>query len=276
MKPVAFDYIRPSDISAAIKALGSANGEGKIIAGGQSLGPMLNLRLARPRLLVDIATIPQLRTVEDNGAFWRIGAATTHAEIEDCLTPIGSTALLPTVARGIAYRAVRNRGTVGGSLAHADPAADWPLALSALDARVNIEGPDGNRQIAVLNLMIAAFTTALADDEIIVSVDVPKMSSSARWGYFKFCRKVGVFPSASAAVVVDAERNVSRILLGALGGAPRLLERLSGDVGQRGLGEASLSALDESVVDAAPELDALDRRIFTACLARAIEQAGGR
>ena len=124
MKPVAFDYARPARIDEAV-ALLAANPDAKILAGGQTLGPMLNLRLAQPALLVDITRIAELAAVHEDADAITIGATVTHAAIEDGRVPIRRGGFLSRVARGIAYRAVRSRGTIGGSLAHADPAADW-------------------------------------------------------------------------------------------------------------------------------------------------------
>ena len=267
MKPVAFDYLRPSSLTEALQALAHADGDAKVVAGCQSLGPMLNLRLARPTMLVDISSLSELREVEDYGSFWRVGAAITHSEIEDGDTAIGGQGLLPLVARGIAYRAVRNRGTIGGSLAHADPAADWPLVLSALDARITMHGANGTEQVACADFMVSAFTTLLSDDQIISSIDIPKLDPAAKWGYFKFRRKVGEFPVASA-IVVDDPKQGTRALLGALGGRPRFLE-----LGSGGLGALNDTAIRRLVVDSTPDLDALDRKIFSGCLSRALEQA---
>jgi carbon-monoxide dehydrogenase medium subunit len=213
MKAARFDHMRPGTIADATSAL---SGEGaKPLAGGQSLGPMLNLRLARPGLLVDIARLGELRRSERSGEGVRYGAAITHAEIEDGATHDLSNGILPRVASGIAYRAVRNRGTIGGSLAHADPAADWPTVLMALGSNVEIAGSAGRRTIAVDDLIVGAFETVLAADEIIVSVFVPRVSPSARWGYVKSCRKVGEFAESMCAVLNDSDHGVCRLVIGA-------------------------------------------------------------
>jgi carbon-monoxide dehydrogenase medium subunit len=273
MKPIAFDYVRPTDLTHALEALSAADGAGKLIAGGQSLGPMLNLRLARPRLLIDVARIAELRSVEDRGAFWRIGAAVTHAEIEDGTTPVGPTGLLPYVARHIAYRAVRNRGTVGGSLAHADPAADWPLALAALGAVVASRGPRGKRRDKAADLMVAAFTTILSEDDIIVAIEVPKPGATARWGTFKLCRKFGEFPLASATIMLDPQSASAAIFLGALPGRPRPLPNLARRLLQDGISGITTEILAAAVAEATPDIDSIDRRMYVGCLTRAIEQA---
>jgi carbon-monoxide dehydrogenase medium subunit len=213
MKAAKFDHVRPQDVTGAVASLGSAGG--KVLAGGQSLGPMLNLRLARPGLLVDVARLDELRALETSGDGVRYGAAITHAEIEDGATHDLSNGILPRVAGGIAYRAVRNRGTIGGSLAHADPAADWPTVLMALDASVEIAGREGRRTVAATDFVVGAFETGLAADEIIVSIFVPRVSLSARWGYVKSCRKVGEFAESMCAVLNDPDRSVCRLVIGA-------------------------------------------------------------
>jgi carbon-monoxide dehydrogenase medium subunit len=269
MKPAAFDYYRPSDVGDAIAALSEPGS--KLIAGGQSLGPMLNLRLARPARLIDVAGLPELHGMQDRRSHWRIGAATTHSDIEDGRTPLGTHGLLPDVARQIAYRAIRNRGTVGGSLAHADPAADWPLALSVCGATIQIRGPQGEREVAARDFMTTAFTSVLRDDELILAVDVPKAAQSARWGYFKLCRKVGEFPIASAAVVLDGDS--SRVFLGALADRPRPLPYLASALSRGPARGITASTLVQAVAEAAPEIDDIDRRIYVGCLTRAIDQA---
>jgi carbon-monoxide dehydrogenase medium subunit len=270
VKAAAFEYVRPRDLAEAVSALGGAPGA-KLLAGGQSLGPMLNLRLARPRLLVDIARLEALRGIDDTGDEWRIGGAVTHAQIEDAPALRGSA--LATVAAGIAYRAVRNRGTIGGSLAHADPAADWPLALAALDATVLLRGPSGARRVAADGFMQAAFTTALADDEIVEAVLVPKPSPAARFGYFKFCRKTGEFPEASAALLLDPARRLARLFVGALAGAPQPLAALARALAETGAAAVTPEAIGAALAAAAPQLDAVDRRLHVGVLTRALRQA---
>jgi carbon-monoxide dehydrogenase medium subunit len=255
MKAASFDYLQPRDVEAAVNALAEAQGEGKLLAGGQSLGPMLNLRLARPRLLVDVSRVPALRALQPTPNGWRIGATVTHAALEDMRGKLPGAEMIGEVAAGIAYRAVRNRGTVGGSLAHADPAADWPLALCALGGSIRLSGPRGLRSVAAEGFMTAAFTTVLEDDELIEYVDVPRLSPAARWGYYKFCRKTGEFPQASAALVLDAERGVARLFIGALSGA------------------ATSEAIAEAIAQAAPELDSVQRRMHGTCVARAVQRA---
>ena len=213
MKASRFDYSRPLDLSEAIAALGDAGA--KPVSGSQSLGPMLNLRLARPSLLVDVAKLPELRRVEQREDGIVFGAAITHAEFEDGAVPDPTPGFMRAVAHGIAYRAVRNRGTIGGSLAHADPAADWPTTLCALGAIVHLIGPDGRREMAVEDFILGAFETALVPGEIIAGVFVPRASAQARWGYRKSCRKLGEFAESMCAVMSDPARGVHRLAIGA-------------------------------------------------------------
>ena len=194
----------------------------RVLAGGQSLGPMLNLRLAQPRLLVQINHLPDLAGVATDGDAVTIGACVTHAASADGLAPDIGGDVLARVAECIAYRAVRNRGTIGGSLCHADPAADWVTVLMALGASVMLQGPHGTRSLHVSDFILGAFHTALLPGEILQAIRVPRLSSDARWVCEKSCRKPGDFAHAIAAVCLD--RNVRRAVIGALGGKPVLLE----------------------------------------------------
>src|SRR5204863_7158644 len=223
----------------------------------------------RPQLLVDLSRIESLRTIQDEGDAWRIGAGVTHAELED--RPLAGCAPLARVARSIAYRAVRNRGTVGGSLAHADPAADWPLAFAALDATVRVVGPSRRREIKADAFMTAAFTTQLADDEIVDSIRVPKLGAGARWGYYKFCRKTGEFPDAAAALLLDPERRVARLFAGALERAPQPLDSVARALAEHGA--ASAEMIGAALARVAPGLGPAARKLRATAVQRAIAQS---
>jgi carbon-monoxide dehydrogenase medium subunit len=223
VKAARFRYERATSLERAIELLGSG-GFVKLLAGGQTLGPMLNLRLVQPDLLVDVTKLPETtRWSEEPGAVL-IGACVTHAAIEDGRVPDPTGGILPKIASGIAYRAVRNRGTIGGSLAHADPAADWLSALSALGAEIVVVGPGGERRVAVAALSTGVFSTVVAEDEVLRAVRVPRLSRHARWGYYKFCRKTGDFAEAIGAVLHDPERGMFRLVIGATNGAPIILD----------------------------------------------------
>ncbi|HEY7238784.1 MAG TPA: FAD binding domain-containing protein [Burkholderiales bacterium] len=227
MKAPAFDYARPKDVAEAIKLLAQG---GRPAAGTQSLGPMLNLRVAHPTLLVDLRGIDELKSTSETSDSVVVGACVTHSQIEDKKIPDATGGMMAAVAASIAYRAVRNRGTIGGSLAHADPAADWPSALTLLNAVALIAGPRGRREVRVESLATGIFTTVLASDELIVALRIPKRSPRTRYGYWKFCRKAGEFANAIGAVLHDPETNESRAVLGALAGPPRLVDAKTFDV----------------------------------------------
>ena len=224
MKAPAVDYIRPRSLSEAIDLLARNGGEARVLAGGQSLIAMMNLRVALPGLLVDIARLPELAVTSDDGDAVTLGACVTHAAVEDGRVPDPSRGLMPRVAANLAYRAIRNRGTIGGSLALSDPAAEWPVVLTALDAEVAVHGPNGWRSLKCAEFTTGIFETQLAPDEIVESVRIPMLSAEARWGYLKLCRKTGEFANALAVAIADRGRNYCRVVLGAANGAPLVLE----------------------------------------------------
>jgi aerobic carbon-monoxide dehydrogenase medium subunit len=271
MKAARFEYMRAGDTNEALRLLEQNDGRARLIAGAQSLAPMLNLRLARPQLLIDVARIESLRRIEDLGTKWRIGAAVTHAQLED--RALDGAAMLREVAGSIAYRAIRNRGTIGGSLAHADPAADWPVALAALGAIVNLRSSRGLRGISAESFVIGAFTTALAGDEIIESVEVPKLSPAGRHAYCKFSRKTGDFAEASAAAVFDPRARTARLFLGALRSKPMALANLANRVAAEGQDAATHENVMAALAAAGPELDAIERRMASGVIRRALREA---
>ncbi|MBX9590564.1 MAG: FAD binding domain-containing protein [Hyphomonadaceae bacterium] len=223
MKPAPFDYLRPQTVEEAVRLLATTP-DAKVLAGGQTLGPMLNLRLAQPAVLVDIGRIAELAAVTDDKDAVMIGATVTHAAIEDGRTPDPTGGFLPQVARGIAYRAVRTRGTIGGSLAHADPAADWLSALTALGAEIAIAGVRSSRRVPLSAFVRGAMETELGADELITGIRIRKLSSRARFGYHKICRKTGEFAEAIGVVVDDPERAYFCAVAGATGGRPLVME----------------------------------------------------
>jgi carbon-monoxide dehydrogenase medium subunit len=271
MKAASFDYQRPATLKDALRALADAGGAAKVMGGGQSLGPMLNLRLTRPKQVVDVSALAELRQVAAEGDQLRIGAAVTHAEIEDGVHPLLRDGLLQSVAGGIAYRAIRNRGTLGGSLAHADPAADWVLTMAALGALIEIASTTGTRRVPMERFMQGAYTTDLADGELLAAVLVPRLGPAARWGYFKFCRKTGEFAEASCAAVFDPSRKLARIVLGALDGAPQALPALAAQVA-RDAAMPSRDTLRSAVAAALPAKDSVDRKLMVAAVERCLHQ----
>ena len=277
MKPVAFDYVRPSTLADAIAFLKRADLSVKLLAGGQSLGPMLNLRLAQPDLLVDITAVPDLLRVETEDDGLLIGACVTHADIEDGRVPDPTDGALPAVARAIAYRAVRNRGTIGGSLVHADPAADWITALAALGADAVVRGPAGQRRLPVEQFMASAFEAALEPDELLEAIRVPRLSPRRRWGFYKFCRKAGEFAHAIGAVLYDPERAVCRVVIGATESTPIVVPdaaTLFAGRPEDGLALTYDSRHAATLLDKKGVRDPFERQIHLMALERAVHLAG--
>jgi aerobic carbon-monoxide dehydrogenase medium subunit len=185
MIPVAFEYVRPTSVTEAVAALQSGGEDAKVLAGGQSLMPVLRLRLAAPSTVVDLGGIAALRGIRLEGDDLVVGATATHAEVSSSSLVASESPLLAAVARTVGDRQVRHRGTLGGSLAHADPAGDLPTAVVALDATIVVAGPSGARSIPAREFFTDVFTTALAADEVLVEVRVPRLPGwTARYEKF--------------------------------------------------------------------------------------------
>jgi CO/xanthine dehydrogenase FAD-binding subunit len=239
MKPAPFRYARAGTLAEAVALLAAGPEETKLLAGGQSLVPMLNMRLVRPAVLVDVNGLPELTgitTTADGGL--RIGALTRHAELATSPAVREHAPLLAEAARHVGHAAIRNQGTLGGSLAHADPAAELPAALLALDARVRIQGPRGAREVAADAFFRGLLATALEPDEILTAIDVPAQPPG--WGFAEIARRPGDFALAGVAVVIHGGRHPLTLPAPPHGGegvpeaGPRELVRLVGfGVGDR-------------------------------------------
>jgi carbon-monoxide dehydrogenase medium subunit len=269
MKPVAFDYARPASVAEAIGMLAGTPGA-RVLAGGQTLAPMLNLRLAQPALLVDITRIEELAAVTEDADAVTVGAIVTHAAIEDGRVPDPTGGFLREVARGIAYRAVRTRGTIGGSLAQADPAADWLSCLMALGAVVLVAGLGRTRRLQLARLMRGAMETELARDELLTAVRIPRFSRSARFGFHKICRKAGEFADAIGVVAWDPESAFYCAVAGAAEGRPIVMEMRAGPQGPQAFTAAEAQRLLQLQHFAG---DAYDLQLHAVALRRASEQA---
>lgn len=272
MKAPAVDYVRPRSLIEAIDWLAKANGDARVIAGGQSLVAMMNLRLASPGLLIDIARLPELAITSEDGETVTLGACVTHAAIEDGRVPDPSRGLMPRVAASVAYRAIRNRGTIGGSLALSDPAAEWPAILTALDAEVVIRGPNGRRSLKCSEFTTGIFETRLAADEVIERASIPKLSADGRWGYVKLCRKAGEFANALAVAIADRSGGNCRVVLGAVNGAPLVLgdtSQLVSNGGNRDLRDAIATDLDRAEDR---HFDEFQRNLHSVAAMRAVQQ----
>lgn len=274
MKPVDFDYQQADSIDQAVTLLAqSANA--LILAGGQTLGPMLNLRLAQPELLVDITRIQELVRVETSVDHITIGACVSHAAVEDGCIPDPGQNFLSRVASGIAYRAVRNRGTLGGSVANADPAADWVACFSALGAEILISGTGGQRCVGIDDFLVGAMETTLVPGELIDGIRVARLGDSARCGYAKISRKPGEFADAIAAIVHDPNHGRCRVVVGGTDGLPLLLDnKVLGLTATRVLpAELDTDLIRDHLADLMPSYDIYRLNIQSAVVSRALADA---
>jgi aerobic carbon-monoxide dehydrogenase medium subunit len=274
MKPAPFDYTRVSSVEQAIQLIASSEGDVMPIAGGQSLVPLLALRMTAPERLVDIGRIEALRQTSESASQVTIGAGVTHAEIEDGRVPDPANGLMRRIAAGIAYRAVRNQGTIGGSVALADPAADWPACLISLQAKARIAGPDGARSMLVEELIDGIYSTKLGRGELIVAFEIPKLAASARTGVAKVARKTGAFAMSLAIAVHDGANTATRLVLGGAGSKPVCLQQTSKLLREKAAAQSALRetiAHDLDTIDG--DLDAYARRLHTATLLRVIAEA---
>jgi aerobic carbon-monoxide dehydrogenase medium subunit len=276
VKPSRFAYERPADLAGAIALNCREDLAVKILAGGQSLVPMLNFRLAQPDMLVDITRIAELKRVDLNDDAITVGACVTHADFEDGRVPDVTGEALRHVARGIAYRAVRTRGTIGGSLAHADPSADWSSSLAAIGADVILRGPAGQRRVAIERFITGVFEVSLEPGELVEAVRIPRLSRNARFGYYKICRKTGELAQAIGAILHDPERSVFRAVFGATGSTLIVIA----DAASLFRGNTRVAAPDAFDSDAAARVltaagitDRFDNQIHVAALKRAIDRA---
>jgi carbon-monoxide dehydrogenase medium subunit len=227
MQPAEFEYFAPGSIGEAARLLADSDGR-RIIAGGQSLVAAMNLRLARPSALIDLRRVPGLDAIELDGQTVRIGARVTHADIIRSAPLRERLPLLAMAGTNISHATVRERGTFVGSLALADPAAEWPTVFLALAGTARAISVRGERKISADSFFLSHYTTALAPDEIIIDVELPLMRPRDRYGFSEFARQTGAFALAlvAARIEVDAVGRVvsARTALGGCGSRPRLVE----------------------------------------------------
>jgi len=206
MIPPAFDYVAPTTLSEAISLL-SQNGDAKILAGGQSLIPMMRFRLAAPAVLIDINRLANLEYIREEGGWLKIGALTREAMIDGSSLIRGRYPLLADTARVVADPLVRNMSTIGGNLAHADPANDHPATMLAYGAQVVATGPQGERVIPISDFFLGPFESALSPGEILTEIQIPVPESNSGGAYIKLERKVGDYATAAVAVQIRLDEN---------------------------------------------------------------------
>jgi carbon-monoxide dehydrogenase medium subunit len=204
MKPATFEYVVVDSVMKAVTVLSEARGEAKILAGGQSLVPMLNFRLVRPAILVDINRIRELAFIEETGNTIRVGALTRHYELEICPVLAKHLPVVASAMTHVAHLAIRNRGTIGGSLSHADPAAELPMMALLLNATLHVVSSKGERTVAALDFFRDALTVDLGEDEIVTEIHLPKLPPNTGWGFEEVARRAGDFAVAAVAATVTA------------------------------------------------------------------------
>lgn len=270
MKSAPFDYARPKTVAEASALLAQEGVNTAAIAGGQSLVPMLNLRVAQIDLLVDLSRLDELKVVKETPDTLQIGALTSHAAIEDGTIPDCSNGLMRRVAGTISYRAVRNHGTIGGGVALADPAADWPGCLMALGATVRIAGCNGTRSEPVADFVQGVYATSLTPGEIVLGFDIPRSDGPLRWGFAKVVRKSGAFANSIAYVTARGKDRPVSVVLAAAGPRPVSLDGTARHIAERRDGEDGLrTAIAADLQTRLPELDAYQIRLHTSTVMRA-------
>lgn len=223
MKPPRFDYAAPATIAEAVALLAAHDGDAKPIAGGQSLMPMLAFRLASPKLLVDIGRLKGLENIDVSASGTRLGARVRWRDIEKSEALASGQPLLVAAIAHVAHYQIRNRGTIGGSLAHADPAAEMPGIAVTLDAELRVVGSKGERVIAAGEFFTGPLSTVLAPDELIVEIRLPAWPAARRFGFEEFARRRGDFAMAGAAVFydLDAQGRATNAHIGVIGAGDR-------------------------------------------------------
>jgi len=251
MIPAKFDYVRASTVDDAVQALTAAGDEAKVITGGQSLLPLLRIRLAAPTVLVDCGRVEEMRGVSEAGDELVIGAATTHHDVMRDPLVLQHASLLAMTTATVADPAIRHRGTFGGSLAHADPAGDLPAVALALDATMVVVGPAGRRDISAADFFVDYFTTALSWDEVLVAIRVPKLGPGWGFDYQKFHRTAQSWAIVGVAAAVRRENGSiaeARVAFTNMGATPLRASQV--EAALRGA-SASVDAVDAACAGAA-------------------------
>lgn len=225
VKPAAFAYLAPSRAEEAVALLQAHGEDARLLAGGQSLMPLLNMRLARPKVLIDLNRVPELAYIHAGNGHVALGAMTRHAAVEDSSEVQRRCPLLAEAVRHIGHRTIRNRGTIGGSIAHADPAAELPAVLCCLGGEVVLAGPAGRRVVGARDFFHGYMMTARATDELLVEVRLPVIPEGAGWAFAECSRRHGDFALVGVAAVVERQAGTdrcagARLALTGVGGQP--------------------------------------------------------
>ena len=286
MKPAQFEYFDPQTTSEALDLLAQyAEDDAKVLAGGQSLVPLMNFRLAKPKWLIDINGIAELDYIRDEGEWLAVGAITRERDVEKSALAAAACPLLVEATRWIGHTTIRNRGTVGGSMAHNDPTAEYPLAAVLLDAEIKVQGRSGDRIIPISDFLVTYLTTALAEDELLTEVRFRKQKPGSGWAFHEFARRHGDFAIVEAGALLDMDGGVVRQARVAIGGASPVAfratdaeealvgQRLTDDLIERAAEKAAAMTEPESDVHASAEYRTHLAKVMTS---RALKEAQTR
>ena len=229
MKPCAFEYFSPQSVTEAVALLDRYGDDAKIIAGGQSLVPMMNFRLARPEILIDINGIRELEYIKTEGDELVIGALTRERDVEQSPLVIEKWPLLSKAVSYIGHSTIRNRGTIGGSLVHADPSAEIPTSLCALNGKVKVMGPSGEKELAPEEFFLTYLTTSLEPSDLLVEVRIPALPQKTGWSFRELSRRSGDFAIVAVGILLFTEKTgvcrEARISMGGVAPTPVRAER---------------------------------------------------
>jgi carbon-monoxide dehydrogenase medium subunit len=276
VKPAPFAYYRAASVDDAIAALSGTDMTSRPLAGGQSLVPMLNLRLAPVDRLVDLTHVGALKQVEAREDRIAYGAMLTHAAFEDRQVEDASNGLMPFIGSQIAYRAVRTRGTIGGAIALADPSADWVTTAIALEAEIQLAGPDGRQSVPAVEFVTGPYMTTLSDNEIIEAIVVPRRPATERWGHYKAARKIGEYADSMAIALIDRRLGQARLVVGAVDGAPLVLHQSARAIVDGKSGEPLMSTIRTELVDSGRHFSPAKLHLHTTVASRAVQHADQR
>jgi CO/xanthine dehydrogenase FAD-binding subunit len=289
MKPPRFDYHAPTSVDEALSLLGRYGGDAKLLAGGQSLMPLLNFRLSRPAALIDLNRIPALAYMKEADGQVRFGAMTRQRAVEFSPVVQARLPLLQEATRWVGHLPIRTRGTIGGSIAHADPSAEYPAVLVALEGEVVVRGPRGERTLRPQQLFRTYLTTGLEADEILTEVRLPAMPAGAGYAFEEFARRHGDFAivGIAAMVVVEGRRcQKARLATAGAGPVPVRLRAAEEILEKDGVGDAAIDAAAQSageLVEPDSDIHAsadyrrhLTRVLTARALRRAVVRAAGR
>lgn len=258
MKPAVFDYEAPTTIDEVVALLGRHGGDARLLAGGQTLVPMMNFRLATPAIVVDLNRVPELAYIKDDKDVVRIGAMTRQRAVEFSPIVARDLPVLQAAIRMVGHLPTRSRGTIGGSIANADAAAEIPMVLQALGGEVSVRGPNGERRIAAADLIEDAMITSLAEDEVLTEVRFPKMAKGARFAVEEFSRRHGDFAIAAVAVILEIDSGVcksARIATAGVSACSRRIAAAEGAIQGRVVDAKSIAVAAEAAAEAIEPLD---------------------